>query len=68
MAVQVHGVGVVGAVAEDEAVALALLKDKLPVVRVGLAVDEPCIQDAGAARDLLEDHVDGVVGGSGGVG
>src|SRR5271156_3102404 len=65
MTVQMHGVGVVGAVAEDEAVPRTLLEDELLLVGVGFAVYQPCIEFTGAAWDLLEDHVEGVVGRSG---
>jgi hypothetical protein len=39
VAVEVHGVGVVGPVAEDETVTGALLKDEFLFVGVGFAVD-----------------------------
>ena len=59
-----NGVGVVGAVAEDEAVARALLEDELVFVGVGLSVDEEGVEFACSAGDLFEDHVDdGRVGG-----
>ena len=44
--VEMHGVGVVGAVAEDEAVARALLEDELLLVGVGFAVDQPGVEFA----------------------
>ena len=58
MAVHVQRVGVVGAVAEGEAVALAFVQHELILVRVGLAVDGEGVELACAAGDLLEDHVD----------
>ena len=58
VAVEVHGVAVVGAVAEGEAVSLALVEDELVVVGVRLAVDQEGIELACAARDFFEDHVD----------
>src|SRR6266436_5975065 len=44
MAVEVHGVGVVGAIAHDEPVARALLEHELLVVWVGLVVDQPGVE------------------------
>ncbi len=67
MAVQVHGVRVVGAVAHHEAIARALLQHELALVRVGLAVHEQGVELARAAGDLLEDHLDGLLR-SGGAG
>ena len=46
VAVQMEGMGVVGAVAKDEAVAGSLVEDELAVVGVGLAVDEPGVEFA----------------------
>src|SRR6266576_3844529 len=56
MTVEVHGVGVVGAVAHYETVARALLEDEFALVRVWLAIDQPGVELAVAAGDLLEDH------------
>ena len=54
-----QGVGVVGAVVEGEAVALAFVQDEFVVVRVGLAVDGEGVELAGTASgDFLKDHVD----------
>ena len=64
VAVEVEGVGVVGAVAEDEAVACAWFEDELIRVRVGFAVDEPGVEFAGASGEFFEGHVDGLVGGT----
>ena len=66
--VEMHGVGVVGAVAKDEPVACALLKDELLLVWVGLAVDEPGVEFARTSGDLFKDHVEGVVWGMRGLG
>jgi len=67
VAVEVHGVGVVGAVAEGESVALARVEEELVVVGVGLAVDEEEVEFAGAAGDFLDCKVEllNVFGGRG---
>lgn len=62
MAVQMHGMSVVGAVAHDQPVPNPVLKDEFAFVRIRLAVDEPEIEFAGSARDLLEDQFDGLLG------
>ena len=59
--VQMQGVGIVGPVAEDEAVAGALFQHKFAVVGVLFAIYEPAIELSRAAGDLLEDHIDGLV-------
>src|SRR6266700_3655922 len=61
MPVQVHGVGVVGAVAHHESVARALLQHELLLMWVGLAVDQPGVELSVSAGDLLEDHFDGLL-------
>src|ERR1700737_3844506 len=44
--------------AEDEAIARALLKHELLIVRIRLAVDGEAVELALAARDFFKDHVD----------
>ena len=58
VAVQVQRMGVVGAVAEGEAVTLAFMEDELVVVWVKLAVHREGVELACAAGDLLENHLD----------
>src|ERR1700735_376715 len=63
---QMQGMRVVGAIAEDEAIARALLQHKFLVkfwvVRILLAVDEPRVEFSVSARNLREHHVDGPIG------
>ena len=61
MPVQVHGVGVVGAIAHHEPVTRALLQHELALMWIGLAIDKPGVEFAGASGDLLEDHLDGLL-------
>src|ERR1019366_10584444 len=63
VAMQVHGVRIVGAVIEDDTVAFALLQRARRVFVVeGLAVDGPLIEAALAAVDLADDERNGLVG------
>ena len=64
VSMQMHGMGIVGAVAVDETVPCSLLKDELLVVRVRFAVYEPGVELARPSGNLLEDHFDGVIGGA----
>src|SRR3981081_4707117 len=50
---------IVGSIAEDEAVARALLEHELLVVRIRLAVDREAVELAHAPRHFFEHHVDG---------
>ena len=59
--VKVHGMGVIGAVAHDQAVAGALFKKELAFVRVRLAVHEPQIEFACAAWNFFEHKFDGLL-------
>ena len=68
MTMQMHGMGVVGAVAEDEAVPRPLLEAELLLVRVWFAIYQPGIEFTRAAGDLFEDHVKGVLGRTGWLG
>jgi len=53
--------GIVGAVAHEEAVAGALFEDELALVGVGFAVDVEGVELAGAAGNLFENHLDGLI-------
>src|SRR6266851_1023376 len=51
---------IVGSIAEDEAVARALLEHELLIVRIRLAIDGEAVELADAPRHFLEHHVDGL--------
>ena len=63
MAVKVHGVGVIGAIAHDEPVPRALLEHEFAFVGIGLTVYQKRVEFACATGDLLEDHLDGLLRG-----
>src|SRR5580700_9934223 len=54
---------VVSSVAHHEAVAYALLEDKLALVRIRFAIDQKQIEFSCAARNLFKDHLDGLLRG-----
>jgi hypothetical protein len=56
VAMEVHGMSIVGAVAHHEAVARALFKDEFAFMRVRLAIDEPKIELASRAGHLLKNQ------------
>jgi hypothetical protein len=56
VAMEVHGMSIVGTVAHHEAVARALFQDELAFMGVRLAIDEPKIEFASRAGHLLEDQ------------
>src|ERR1700730_1488883 len=51
---------IVRSIAEDEAIARALLEHELLIVRIGLAVDREAVELAHAPRHFFEHHVDGL--------
>ena len=61
---QMQGVGVIRAVAKNQAVASSLLQHEFPFVRVGLPIHQPGIELARPSRNLLEDHLDRLVRGN----
>src|ERR1700729_1824260 len=55
-------VRVICAVTKDQTVTSSLLQDELPLVRLGFSVDQPGVELTGAAGNLLENHLDGLIG------
>src|ERR1700750_93056 len=62
MPVQMHGMGVVGAIAHDETVSGALLQLELALMRIGLAIDQPGVEFSEPTGNLLEDHLNCLLG------
>src|ERR1700746_3821357 len=62
VAMQVHGMSIVGPVAQHEAVARALVQDEFALMRVRRAIDEPKIELASRAGHLLENQFNGLLG------
>ena len=56
--VQVHRMGIICAIAHDQPITRALLQNEFAVVRIGLAIDQPYVEPACSARELLEDEFD----------
>src|ERR1700742_552639 len=61
---EMERVCVVRAVTKDQTVTSSLLQDELSLVRIGFSIDQPGVELARAAGNLLEDHLDGLVGGN----
>src|ERR1700729_2928426 len=61
MAVQMQGVCIICAVTKDQTVTSSLLQEEFTLVRIGFSVDQPGVELTGAAGDLLENHLDGLV-------
>ena len=62
VAMEVHGMSIVGAVAHHEAVARAPIQDEFALMGVRFAIDEPKIELARRAGHLLENQFNGLLG------
>src|SRR5260370_20799132 len=60
MPMQMERMRIVGSIAEDEAIARALLEHELLVVRIRFAVDREAVELAHSARHFFEHHIDGL--------